>query len=183
MAITPITPKKLFDKNHTVAKLLSQTYDGENTFDRLMVYETNIEIIFANKPEQSVIIFFAGFDTWNRIKSKVEKLMSSDGVCVVCCETEKGKKKTVRKHCCDDPHCRGSIGVEIVPSGVCQSCCEYLCRTCYLSMQGGMKCPVCRECFWSYTHKIEEVVQKNDRKLRVNCIECTPSESDESDDE
>jgi hypothetical protein len=46
-----------------------------------------------------------------------------------------------------------------------------------------MKCPVCRECFWSYTHKVEEVMQENNQRLKQNCLECTPSESDESDDE
>jgi hypothetical protein len=182
MAALTDAHKKMGDKNATVAKLLNQAYP-EKTFMKLIAYPWNLEMVIRNKPEQKIVLTFAMFDTWNKIKSKVEKLVSSDGICVVCCEQEKGKKTMVREKCCDTPHCKGTIvKVDIEGrTGICQNCCEYLCRKCYGGQQG-MKCPVCRQCMWIYAHKREEVLHEDEGLLSKNCFECSPDDDDDDDD-
>jgi hypothetical protein len=183
MAALTDARKKMCDKNVTIAKLLSQAYP-ENTFLQLSVFTYGLEMVLCNKPDQKIVLNFVTFDTWNKIKSKVEKLVSSDGICVVCCEQEKGKKKMVREKCCDTPHCKSTIvKVDIEgKTGICQNCCEYLCRKCYGSQQG-MKCPICRQCMGTYAHKLEEVFHEDEDLLIKNCFECNPASDDSDNDD
>ena len=171
------------NKNMTVAKLLSQAYP-EKTFLKLIAYPFGLEMVIHNKPDQKIVLAFTIFDTWNKIKSKVEKLVSSDGICVVCCEKEKGKKTMVREKCCDTPHCKSTIvKVEIEGrTGICPNCCEYLCRNCYESQQG-MKCPICRQCMAIYAHKREDVFHEDEDMLSKNCFECNPASDDSDNDD
>jgi len=84
----------------------------------------------------------------------MKKLAESDGICVVCCEMEKTKRKL---------HAVKRNGVtQYRPqfeknTGYCQSCCEYICNDCVNKMEG-WRCPVCRECVAEYRHKFEEEV-------------------------
>jgi hypothetical protein len=87
--------------------------------------------VFSNKPQQDVLLQFIMFDTWDKIKNKVNKLIESDGICAVCYEMEKPEKgKCV---------------------GICNSCCEYVCKDCVRKMDG-VRCPVCRVCVVQYRH-------------------------------
>ena len=184
MAALTDAQKKLGNKNMTVAKLLSQSYP-EKTFLKLVAHPWGMDMVIRNKPDQEILLASAMFDTWNKIKSKVEKLVSSDGICVVCCETEKGKKTMVREKCCDTPHCKNTIVKADIEgrTGICQNCCEYLCGKCYKG-QKGMKCPVCRQCLWIYTHKREEELHEAEDLLSKNCVECNlVSDDSDNDDE
>jgi hypothetical protein len=143
-------------KARIVAELIGRTYgdhiaslknfrNNEQTMGRL-------EVIFQNKPDQKVVLLFTGIDTWDKIKNKIQKLIDSDGICVVCCEKQKGKKKIVKRPCngCDCGHTENVIEIDGYTE-ICQSCCEYVCLPC-LQKNGQWKCAVCRQCIHAYAH-------------------------------
>jgi hypothetical protein len=114
------------------------------------------DIIFKNKPDQRLRLSFTCMDTWDKIKQKFAKLMESDGICVVCCEMEKGRKKMVKRPCqdCDCGHTERVVEIDSLTS-ICQSCTDYVCCKCINTMDG-LKCPICRECMRLYKHKYEK---------------------------
>lgn len=161
--------KKISDKNITVAKLLGATY-GKDTFIQCIAYSYGIDIVFKNKPDQRLSLTFTTYDTWDKIKNKMQKLKESDGVCVVCCEVEKGKKKIIREKCCDVPHCKGTFKRVSIADNTffCNTCCEFICKKCYRNMDGTL-CPVCRTCLGIYNRNHED--------------DCLCVDNDESDDD
>jgi len=146
--------KSTMSKKLTViTKLLEQRYEDE-------IYITCISDIlhcdFKNKPDQILQLQFAAFDTWDQIKRKMDKLKESDGICVVCCEMEKPKKKIVKVPCPHGCKCGKTILVPEYPAGICNSCSEFICRSCWNKM-GSNKCPVCRVCLGTYKHKLDTI--------------------------
>jgi hypothetical protein len=132
-------------KANTVFKLLKATY-GDSIKHIAIDDDTAIVSIQFN-PDQLIVLDFVLFDTWDKIKSKVQKLIDSDGICVVCMEQEKGKKKMIKCAC-------GCGERKVVPhfvSRTCSSCCEFVCESCRTKMNGN-KCPVCRVCIDRYMH-------------------------------
>jgi len=135
-------------KTRIIGDLLLKMYVKEIQY--LGTDENGVIIIeFVNKPDQVVALVFAEMDTWNVIKNKFEKLIKSDGICVVCCETEKVKRFMKKESC----GCESEILSN--NSSMCQTCCEFVCRTCY-DRQKGSKCPVCRQCLGKYFHEMED---------------------------
>ena len=142
-------------KNIIVATLLEKTLDKSLHTIRSLSSPSSparaiLEIIFMNKPDQEVLIKFAPFDTWDKIKKKFQKLIESDGICVVCCEKEKGKKKIITRPCidCDCGHTNKSVEIDAY-SHICQTCCEYVCMSC-MTKCDDYTCPVCRTLWSAY---------------------------------
>lgn len=147
-------------KSETVYKLLKTVY-----LDKLqcMWYNNDNGMITVQfNKHQAMRLEFAYFDTWNTIKVKMDKLSKSDGICVVCMEQEKGKKKLEK--CCDD--CPKKVLKVTEVSGLCAGCCEFICNECYKKMEGH-KCPICRICLLTYEHKYNQV--------ECDCDDCTCS--------
>ena len=119
-----------------------------------LLYNTGpvLYCVFANKPDQPIQIQFAGIDTWDKCKSKFAKLLASDGICVVCCEKEKGKTKLFNEPCCTSTNWVRRV---VDTARFCQSCCEFVCQQCVVSMRGS-RCAVCRQCVSSYIHILED---------------------------
>jgi len=88
-------------------------------------------VIFKNKLDQAFALTFMMKDTWVDIKRKVEKLIESDGICVVCFEKEKYRISPK----VDYPKCDTTY---------CPHCCELTCVSCIRTMKGN-DCPVCRK--------------------------------------
>jgi len=153
-------------KSHIVGDLLAKTY-GKH-FSAIQSYTNDdetkgwLEVIFTNKPGQKVKLLFIGIDTWDKIKNKVQKLIDSDGICVVCCEKEKGKKKLVKRPCegCDCGHTETVLEIE-GHTHICYSCCEYICKDC-VHKNKDWKCMVCRQCINKYYHIMEDEVCDHD---------------------
>lgn len=140
-----------------VAKMLFKIYD--NDLDESFLSKQGLYLVFKNKPDQFIKADFALFDTWDKIKSKMDKLVKNDGICVVCCEPEilplqkvvifiDGKK---------------SHKYQRPVSQMCDTCCEFTCMSCFKGMRDtgidakvGHKCPVCRTCLLEYKHKLIE---------------------------
>ena len=172
-----------------IAKLIKQIYG--NKIQRMFRYTNTGAIFMQINKHQLISLDFAFFDTWDKIKSKVEKLLKSDGICVVCMEKEKGKK--ANRPCCNDKHCTEQTVVDTV-SYICGGCCEFLCLSCYQKMNNH-KCPVCRQCIETYVHKFKQEECKcdepdPDQVLRDEMFEQMlalsdedESSSDESEDE
>ena len=137
-----------------VAKLLAQRYEGK--IDLKVSPKTKAMCVrFENKPDQEFVLTFPAFDTWDEIKRKMDKLVESDGICVVCCEMEKPKKTRKRVKCEGGCDCiKYAVSFEL-PVGYCQTCCEMLCKSCWEKMTTN-KCPVCRTCIATYKHKAKE---------------------------
>lgn len=143
---------KYYDKSMVVGSLMHKLYEGK--LNHLTVESSGlIDVVFTNKPNQQIQLQFTPHDKWNHIKTKVDKLIKSDGNCVVCYEKEKSVMKIERVPCkdCNCGHTERKL-VFKTNVGICQSCCEYVCIDCYKKMNG-TKCPVCRECLLSYKHK------------------------------
>jgi hypothetical protein len=142
-------------KVQVVADLIGRVYG-----DDFKLYQNNddglVQIVFENKPDQLLQLRFQVYDTWDKIKMKMDKLRDGDGVCVVCCEMEKGKKKMVKRKCnCGE--C-GNMYRDVVIdtlTHVCESCCEYVCGDCAVKFEGTYrnKCPICRETLTKYRDK------------------------------
>jgi len=145
----------ILQKTRIVGDLLMRTYGDHITslYISSMKRETGrLEVIFKNKPDQKVPLQFAGIDTWDKIKNKIQKLIDSDGICVVCCEKQKGKKKIVKRPCigCNCGHMENAIEID-GQTEVCQSCCEYVCLSC-IQKNDQWRCAVCRQCVLAYSH-------------------------------
>jgi hypothetical protein len=138
---------KNVEKSSVVGRLLEQ--------DNFILYGVHhsppgrVKMIIHNKPDQMLLLDFIPFDTWNVIKNKVEKLVNSDGICVVCMEREKGIKKIEKRRCGNNKNRE-----ILTPSWICDSCCEFVCKKCCMAMEGN-KCPVCRKCLMYYQHKMK----------------------------
>jgi len=134
-------------KRDVVVGLLDTTFP--NQFVSMFCRDGGIvDVILKNKIQQKIQIEFLCQDPWNKIKAKVQKLIDADGVCVVCMEKEKGKRK--KSSCCMS--CPRGIRESITTyTSVCQSCCEYVCVPCFNKLKD-TKCPVCRQCLNSYKH-------------------------------
>jgi len=136
--------------------LIAQVY-GDDLKEHKYNDDGLTHLIFKNKPDQLLQLHFQMYDTWDKIKMKMNKLRDSDGLCVVCCMMEKGKKKIVRRPCegCDCGHTFRAVEIETL-TFVCETCCDYACRDCRLKFGvKESKCPVCRECLNAYIHKHE----------------------------
>jgi len=137
---------KHFKKASVVANLLIKTYEKDIETLNVITYkeEVFVEVVFTNKPDQMRVLRFIPFDTWDKIKNKIEKLIDSDGLCVVCCEKKKKNRTT------------GIPGVGM--SDICQTCCEYQCYDCIkenLKHPNGFRCMVCRQCLATYKHLVD----------------------------
>jgi hypothetical protein len=138
-----------------VAKMIFKLYD--NDLEESFLYKEGLYLTFKNKPEQVIEANFALFDTWDKIKSKMDKLVKSDGICVVCCEPEiRPLQKVVIKE-----NGKKSYRYKRPSVRMCDSCCEFTCMSCFTSMlengvgNKGHKCPVCRTCLLEYKHKLD----------------------------
>lgn len=138
-----------------VSKLLLEKYKDQLE-DVMCDDNKTLMVIFRNKPDQIFNLQFPAFDTWDQIKRKMDKLMESDGICVVCCEMERTLKREevpCRTKGCTCKQTRVSC---TRPTGYCGTCCEMLCKTCWSQMTT-MRCPVCRSCSALYRHKLDNV--------------------------
>lgn len=168
-------------KTMTIKNLLMKVYGNKIKYF-ICDKDTGMLLIQINK-DQVVNLEFAGFDTWDKIKSKVEKLLKSDGICVVCMEKEKGKKKMIK--CCDDIHCSSRELRIITTSYMCSGCCELLCFPCYRIMNN-MKCPVCRQCLDFYSHKLKrekcDCIKPEQKEYSVEEMMASSDEYESSDE-
>lgn len=99
-------------------------------------------VIFKNKPDQSFCIMFITKDTWADIKRKMNKLIESDGLCVVCFEKEIHPETNPCKNKeCD---CKFKKDIPEKDSMYCFDCCEMLCFNCFETIRS-CYCPVCRK--------------------------------------
>ena len=114
----------LFRTNEEWMRLLSEPYRDE--ISTLICNNNKISIIVNNKPNQRIYLKFVISDRLNIIKNKLDKLIKSDGICVICCEPE-----------------------IYDGSRICDTCCEFVCNACCMKIEG-CKCPVCRTCIWTY---------------------------------
>ena len=150
----------VFKKIVIVGNLIAKTYASDVSFIRSYSSEDDtqgrMEIIFTNKPDQKVSLLFVGFDTWDKIKKKIQKLIDSDGICVVGCEKQKGRKKLVKQPCkgCPCGHMETVLEID-GKTDICQSCCEYICRDC-VAKNHDWKCMVCRQCIIQYYHLMDK---------------------------
>ena len=131
-------------RNGTIAKLLVDEF-GKDSFYTISSTQGPLKVVFTNKPKQEQWLFFTPFDTWNKIKSKVSKLLHSDGICVVCLEKEESNSYMTTV---DNVIRRFTTYVNI-----CSTCCEFVCMTCFKA-QNGTRCPVCRQCLLEYSHML-----------------------------
>jgi len=133
-------------KADVVAKLLIKTYEKDIEVLNIVIYKGDVfvETIFTNKPDQMMVLKFIPFDTWDKIKNKIKKLIDSDGLCVVCCEKKNNQKTEIP-----------GVGI----SDICQTCCEYQCWDCIkenFKHSSGFRCMVCRQCLVAYKHLAED---------------------------
>jgi hypothetical protein len=150
LTMTAIDHSKKID---IVAKLLMTKYKDQ--LEKVMPSGVNTLLaIFKNKPDQLFELQFPAFDTWDQIKRKMDKLMESDGICVVCCEPEKPKKTERKVRCGKGCECGKTVVNFERPTGICATCCEMLCKSCWGQMYT-TKCPVCRTCTRLYAHKLK----------------------------
>jgi hypothetical protein len=123
-------PKKM----RVISDLVCKVYDDELAEFMLMkTVEDDFRprIIFKNKPEQMFSAMFIMKDNWCDIKRKMNKLVESDGICVVCFETETFEKMQGGKFPVGD-------------SKYCFNCCEMICEGCYDKLKTN-ECVVCRK--------------------------------------
>jgi hypothetical protein len=127
-----------------ITKLMRKTFDKDIT--DIGLTENGLLVIFTNKPKQPVMCCFPLVDTWDKIKVKIQKLIDSDGVCVVCFKKEKLKHLAVN---------------------TCDTCCEFICEECNnecykskvqdtKSPYKGHLCPVCQTCSIDYLRKVQD---------------------------
>jgi hypothetical protein len=147
-SVTPTTPIQAMSmsekKLSVVSSLLKAKYE-------ILVEAGDagmLECIWKNKPDQVLEIQFTAFDTWDKIKRKMDKLKDSDGICVVCCEQENSGRKEIKVR--TKGYCTTTTTFESYVR-ICNSCCEFVCKSCVMKMDG-VKCPVCRVCLGTYHH-------------------------------
>jgi hypothetical protein len=127
-----------------IAKLMRKTFD-KDIID-VGLSENGLLVKFTNKPKQPVMCCFPLVDTWDKIKIKIQKLIDSDGVCVVCFKKEKLIQLAVM---------------------TCDMCCEFICtdcgNECFRSKIQDTKspykahlCPVCQTCPMDYLKKVQD---------------------------
>jgi hypothetical protein len=109
--------KKIKEIDDLIAKIYNNDLIEIGYYGESDVY---FFITFKNKPDQIIGLKNLHLFTWNIIKSKIEKLIKSDVVCVVCFE------KSIDK-----------------ATIFCPKCCEFQCHSCFMSQTGSL-CPVCR---------------------------------------
>ena len=127
-----------------IVKLMYKTFAKDIT--DIGLAENGLLVVLTNKPKQPVMCCFLLVDTWDKIKIKIQKLIDSDGVCVVCFKKEKLRKVAVN---------------------TCDTCCEFICAecdgACYKSKVQDTKsiykahlCPVCQTCSIDYLMKVKD---------------------------
>ena len=139
-----------------VAKMIFKIYDDDLTNSFLA--QDGLYLTFTNKPDQRIKADFALFDTWDKIKTKMDKLVKNDGICVVCCEPEilpLEKNLIIRNG-------KKSYRYERPISRMCDTCCEFTCVACFrgardtgIDNKKAHKCPVCRTCLLTYKNKLD----------------------------
>ena len=95
-------------------------------------------------------------DTWAEIKRKMDKLIESDGVCVVCFDKEISE---CEEGCSKACKCK----IKFIPAKdclYCLDCCELLCLKCFENMTT-VKCPVCRVRLGKSYERYYELTDKN----------------------
>ena len=123
--------EQMFKKMITIGRLLLKEFKGHG------IQEVSGAIsdiatpptLFMRVNEMDFSLGFVRYETWDKIKTKVAKLLKCDGVCCVCFE----KKDTF----------------------FCQTCCEVTCEECRIILcdKDDLKCPCCRQCLYCPIYK------------------------------